>query len=193
MLIQAADVAAMPNVSVTEELSASQQSLDTLSGSEKSTGQVTHLATHLVMANTQISQQHSSVLFSAPVELSGCDELELTDNSLPLDEVLNNFELTGGVWEELAIVVSTEVTSDKQKLILLTTKDAVCQIDNVQEESCEALTPELVKPNVQTVLSVIKNYNDKWLTVALSIDGSALSEEDKLHAIRLAKNTLCGF
>ena len=81
--------------------------------------------------------------------------------------MLNNFELTGGVWEELAIAVSTEVTSDKQKLILLTTRDAVCQIDNVQEESCEALTPELVKPNVQTVLSVMKNYNDKWQTVAL--------------------------
>ncbi len=151
------------------------------------------VTTQLVMANTPVSQQHSSVLFSAPIELSGCDELEYTDNSLPLDEVLNNFELTDGVWEELASAVTTEIAPYKQKAILLTVKEAVCKIDEVKEESCDALTPEIVKNNYQTVLTTMTNYNENWQTVASAIDLSSLPEEDKLHSLRLANKTLCGF
>ncbi|SFC88368.1 hypothetical protein [Pseudoalteromonas denitrificans] len=147
----------------------------------------------LVMANSQVIKQHSSVLFSAPVELSGCDEVESTDASLPLEEVLNNFELTGGVWEELAAVVSTEVAQDKQKLLMLTIKDAVCMIDQVKMESCEALTPLFAQISYQSLLAVVIDYNETWQTVATAIDNSTLDEYDRLLSLRLAKNTLCGF
>lgn len=148
--------------------------------------------TPLVM-NSRVSKQHSSVLFSAPVELSSCDEVERTDNSLPLDEVLNNFELTGGVWEELVIKVSSEIEQDKQKLILLTIKDAVCQIDAVEEADCKALDPIIAQTHYQAVFAAVKNYNKSWHIVASAIEGSSLLEGDKLHSLRLAKNTLCGF
>ena len=193
MFIQTTNVNDILDGSTSEEASISTESSANNSEAIELTEITEQKTTHLVMANTQISKQHSSVLFSAQVELSGCDELDYTDNSLPLDEVLNNFELTGGVWEELAAVVTTEIISDKQKSILLTTKDAVCQIDSVQESSCDSLTSELVQTNYQTVLETMKNHSENWQIVALSIDSSILPDKDKLQSLRLAKNTLCGF
>lgn len=195
MFIQTTDEIDVPHGSAQEQLSEPSEI------NIKSTGQGT---THLVMANTHVSRQHSSVLFSAPVELSGCDELEFTDNSLSPDEVLNNFELTGGVWEALAVAVATkikhgiqhkieqEIEPEKQKLMLLIIKDAVCKIDKVEEESCKALTPSLVQTNYHSVLAAMINYNKNWRIVASVIDLSTLSEEDKLLSLKLAKHTLCG-
>jgi|GEM_PF-4223519 len=73
-------------------------------------------------------KQHNSLLFSASVSVSGCDELVYTDDSLALDEVLNNFELTGGVWEKLAEQALEHVPEPEQKAWLLTIKQGVCRV-----------------------------------------------------------------
>lgn len=72
-------------------------------------------------------KQHNSLLFSASVSVSGCDELVYTDDSLALDEVLNNFELTGGVWEKLVEQALEHVPEPEQKAWLLTIKQGVCR------------------------------------------------------------------
>lgn len=73
-------------------------------------------------------KQHNSLLFSASVAVSGCEELVYTDDSLALDEVLNNFELTGGVWEKLAEQALEHVPEPEQKAWLLTIKQGVCRV-----------------------------------------------------------------
>lgn len=84
-------------------------------------------------AAQSLFKQHNSLLFSAPVFLSGCDELAYTDASLPLEEVLNNFELTGGEWQKLATSALQNVPEAEQKTYLLTVKNGMCDWRNASE------------------------------------------------------------
>ncbi|NQZ10292.1 MAG: hypothetical protein HRT35_24330 [Algicola sp.] len=74
----------------------------------------------------QVAKQHSSMLFSANVSLTGCDELSLTDDSLPLDEIINNFKLTGGIWQKLMSNAIENIPPELQKKRLLAIKDSLC-------------------------------------------------------------------
>ncbi len=145
-----------------------------------------------VQASPMLAKQHSSLLFSAPVELSGCDELEYTDDSLPLDEVINNFELTGGVWEVLGMHVSDAILEERQKSILLTVKDSACQVNQVDHASCLTIAPYLLEQSYHTVSTLIAEQDDDWQKIAGAIDASDLSDEEKLLSLKLAKDTLCG-
>ena len=145
-------------------------------------------------AQSIATAQHASVLFSSPVELNGCDELEYTDNSLPLDEVVNNFELTGGVWEDLVDHVPEQTSLQDKKGLLLTTKHAVCQVEQVEEQECDSLTPEVMNSkDYESIFSTMSSLDQDWHTVASSIDTSSLHEDLKLHSLKMVKNTLCGF
>jgi hypothetical protein len=147
----------------------------------------------IAVIDSSVIKQHSSLLFSAPVELSGCDELEYTDDSLPLEEIVNNFELTGGVWETLGLHVAENVIEDRQKSILLSVKDSACQVNNVDEDSCSTIDQYLLQQSYQEVLLSIAGLNDGWKKIANSIDESELSLEEKTLSLTLVKNTLCGF
>jgi hypothetical protein len=158
------------------------------------TGSEAHVSIpQATVIDPSVMKQHSSLLFSAPVELSGCDELEYTDVSLPLDEVINNFELTGGVWEVLGLYVVENVVEARQKSILLSIKDSACQVSKVDEDSCLTIDEYLLKDSYHDVLSSIIEFNEDWKKVASAIDSSELSVEEKSLSLTLVKNTLCGF
>jgi len=148
------------------------------------------------IVNQQITNQHSSLLFSAPVELSGCDEVIYTDDSLPLDEVINNFELTGDVWEELALYVVQEVPPSLQKRILLTTKDAVCSldgVDGVEESSCAEIEATLAGSDLIDTLVTVSEYSPAWDKIVMTIDSVDLTDDEKILSLTLSHLTLCGF
>ena len=148
------------------------------------------------IVNQQITNQHSSLLFSAPVELSGCDEVIYTDDSLPLDEVINNFELTGDVWEELALYVVQEVPPSLQKRILLTTKDAVCSldgVDGVEESSCAEIEATLAGSGLIDTLVTVSEYSPAWDKIVMTIDSVDLTDDEKILSLTLSHLTLCGF
>lgn len=73
-------------------------------------------------------KQHGSLLFSAPVTVTGCDELRHTDATLALDEISNNFELTGGAWAQLGAFSQDNVRESEQKPFLLIVKNTVCEL-----------------------------------------------------------------
>jgi hypothetical protein len=149
----------------------------------------------LAMLNSHASKQHSSVLFSAPVELSGCDELEYTDSSLPLDEIFNNFELTGGVWEELSLTVSNrygDYSEQEQKSLLLLVKDAVCKVENVTDHSCADLPLTLDKISFNDAIAPIKQRGQQWHDVVSKIEQASLAQPMKLIALSLVNNVVCG-
>ncbi len=152
----------------------------------------TNTTTSNTEVNSIVAKQHSSVLFSAPVELSGCYELAYTDDTLPLDEVINNFELTGDAWEQLVIEVTDNFRTEKQMSLLLITKEAVCKVENVQESSCQSLAGEFEKSSYQDILTAMNNQSANWNMVASYIDSSGLASDEKLISLRLAKNILCG-
>ena len=156
--------------------------------------------------NPQISNQHSSVLFSAELDLSGCEELSETDASLPLDEVLNNFMLIGGPWEQLAESVSEKMHGPNQGEVLHTARNAVCTMPNEQalQSGCEALnhpdSPYSIYASVdegQVVSeysSLLSSYHEQeapWTDLAHSIDGSTLSDAQKSKALIVIKESFC--
>ena len=151
----------------------------------------------MAMTNSHANKQHSSVLFSAPVALSGCDELEHTDASLPLDEVLNNFELTGGAWNRLTGFITNDYQENQQKPLLLTVRDAVCQVEKLTNADCKLLTSTLNKSvmndtTFKATIAPVKELDAQWRTIAGEIELSALEPSLKLAALGLANILVCG-
>ncbi|WP_298774552.1 hypothetical protein [uncultured Shewanella sp.] len=118
-------------------------------------------ASSAAMAPTTFAhQQHASLLFSASVQAQACDELMSTDDSLPLDEVMNNVELTGGQWEVLATNVRQHIASEHQKALLLLVKHLVCELP-VPWRADEAMT-ETACLSLRRIQQTY--HSDLWLT-----------------------------
>jgi hypothetical protein len=142
----------------------------------------------------QIHQQHSSLLFSSPVDLSSCDELEGTDDTLPLDEVINNFELTGDMWETASLLATEQLTPAQQKGVMLATKDAICSSGKIDDGACEqmkALAQQLERSDYPSLVAQFNRLDQSWQSLSLSVDQQTLSEADKQQALFLIINTLC--
>ncbi|NQZ11923.1 MAG: hypothetical protein HRT35_32630 [Algicola sp.] len=142
----------------------------------------------------QIHQQHSSLLFSADVDLSSCDELASTDDSLPLDEIINNFELTGELWETAALLVTEQVEPGQQKAVMLATKQAICASGTINDESCPQMKPLTQQGGAlsypQLMAEFAKQGKD-WQQLAVNIEQQDLSAADKHQSLFLIINTLC--
>ncbi|MBQ4812911.1 hypothetical protein J8M20_16240 [Pseudoalteromonas luteoviolacea] len=136
---------------------------------------------------TRMTNQHSSLLFSAAVEVSGCDELLYTDETLALDEVLNNFELTGGMWAKVAENVSAAHTTNEQKHVLLATRDALC----ISQGYVEHCPDDLTWSQVSSLSSAQTKLGPNWQPVFNSISGAKITDEQKFSVLKLTHNTLC--
>lgn len=150
-------------------------------------------------ATPQIAQQHSSLLFGAEVDLSGCDELADTDSTLPLDEILNNFELTGGVWESFAIKVNERLNPAHQGAFLVAAKNSLCRAsnDNTLQDGCESFdgivnatnnTTDLIYPRLR---SQLLTQPGTWYDIATAVDRFSWSSAEKLNALAQFKEIYC--
>ncbi|KZN36530.1 hypothetical protein N480_17675 [Pseudoalteromonas luteoviolacea S2607] len=135
----------------------------------------------------RMNNQHSSLLFSAAVEVSGCDELAYTDETLALDEVLNNFELTGGVWAQLAENVSSVYTKNEQKGVLLATRDALC----MSQDSVEHCPDGVTWSQFSSLSSAQTKLGPNWQPVFDSISEAKITDEQKFSILKLTHHTLC--
>ncbi|MDK2593783.1 hypothetical protein [Pseudoalteromonas obscura] len=133
-----------------------------------------------------IANQHNSLLFSSSISVNGCDELSYTDSSLELDEIVNNFELTGGVWATVSESIVTEFEESEQKKMLLAIRYSVCAqqqdlpcIGNLQ------LTDLLTFTQVKSVLGA------PWSHIFARFDEGGLSENSKLRGVKLVHQILC--
>jgi len=150
-----------------------------------------------VIINQQVVQQHSSLLFGAEVDLSGCEELADTDTSLPLDEILNNFELTGGVWETFAIAVTEKIDTSLQSDLLFAVKVAICTEANETaiETGCDALNNSsfegLSEKDYEPLFAHYSTNSGAWPKIARSIDHYSWPNEQKSKALILIKESFC--
>lgn len=143
----------------------------------------------------QIHKQHSSLLFSAPVDLSSCDELEGTDETLALDDIIGNFELTGEMWETAALVATEQIAPAQQKAVMLATKAIICSSGEIDDAACERLKP-LVEADshsgYQLLSDAFKVEGEDWQQLLQAVELRELSEADKQQTLFLMANTLCG-
>ncbi|VAW87964.1 hypothetical protein MNBD_GAMMA17-1208 [hydrothermal vent metagenome] len=148
------------------------------------------LPTNLSEKNTQ---QHNSLLFSANVNISGCDELSDTDASLDSKEVINNFKLTGGIWQHIANQVSIEVNIKSHAPVLLATKDAMCNRQGIAITQADCGATDLLDPteSYQQVQTRLSNRAEVWKELASKINQISAPDQEKSHALILIKNTIC--
>ena len=146
------------------------------------------------LASNQIAKQHSSMLFSAEVAISGCDELEETDSTLPLDEVINNFDLTDGVWSVVAERVADELPEAQQLDVLLATKSAVCGAaeGKIDEAACTVITSVEVGDYASLKASYTE-YPPLWSQLIKSLDSSSMAGPVKYQAATLIAASLCHY
>ena len=137
-----------------------------------------------------IFKRHNNLLFGAAVDVSGCEELVHTDPSLALDEVLNNFELTGGAWESLMLSVYDSLPEAQQKPVLLLVKDAVCRIKVDEINDCGAALATLDATDA-TWLTDLSQLNQEWASVAEEIQLTDLPFEQSRIAFGHIHNMLC--
>ncbi|MCJ8273087.1 MAG: hypothetical protein MJK04_27265 [Psychrosphaera sp.] len=148
--------------------------------------------------STQIAQQHSSLLFSAAVDLSSCDELEGTDATLPLDEIINNFELTGQMWENAALLATEQLEPSRQKAVLLATKAAICASDEINDGACAqmmGLAPSQMQAGSQLdyrqLTQRFEDADEGWKQLALSVEQYNIDQPDKQQVLLMIIKTLC--
>lgn len=143
-----------------------------------------------------VFKQHNSLLFGAKVEVSGCEELVHTDASLPLEEVLNNFELTGGAWEEVMYDVYEALPEEEQKPVLLLVKDAVCLIKDDEMHACSEAKAASQQPSGESDssaawLDALAHVNTQWATIADEISLTDLPTSQSLAAFGYIHTMLC--
>lgn len=134
-----------------------------------------------------VFKQHNSLLFSAKVDVTGCDELMFTDHSLPLDEILNNFELTGGMWEDLAARVQDSVPNMQQKEMLLASKDTVCGYKEQTINNCDETGALLKQGDWRGISSV----NAQWAGRSDELSSYGLPDALSLAIMQQVHRLLC--
>jgi hypothetical protein len=144
-------------------------------------------------SSNAVVMQHSSLLFSASVDLSGCEELAFTDDSLPVDEVLNNFELTGDYWETLAMAVAEEIAPEHQLLVLLAGKDAICaspEDSASQQQDCDALSASSNIDGFSQINSVTY-HSELWRNLVSEVTAIEMHDTQKNQAVAIFRQALC--
>ncbi|MCL1123212.1 hypothetical protein [Shewanella surugensis] len=138
-----------------------------------------------------VYQQHSSLLFAANVNASACEELLLTDASLPLEEVVNNFELTGGQWEELALNILEQLPSDPQKTMLLAVKALVCDGGGFDGAACPAMQTIIMTAPLDQVLEEAKILTPNWQHIVEQLQRYDLPVALNVKALGYVQTLLC--
>ena len=143
----------------------------------------------------QVAKQHSSLLFSADVDISGCDELSDTDSSLPLNEVINNFEITGGLWQTIAIEVTGNIEQQMHRPVLLATKNAICKTSeaSVAETDCSDINQVNTNTTYSELLNSYSGRSAVWHDLAHAINGISMQGAEKSRTLLLMKDTICSF
>ncbi|KID56756.1 hypothetical protein JF50_12665 [Pseudoalteromonas luteoviolacea] len=134
-----------------------------------------------------LSSQHNSVLFSASVSVTGCEELRYTDRSLELEEVINNFTLTGDEWATLSESIVRQVEPGDQKSILLAVRDTVCG-ELGDEKPC---LDDRELANITEFDEAQHILSQAWHQTLQQLNEQRLSEVNKLHALKFVHEMVC--
>ena len=142
-------------------------------------------------ADSTANKQHSSLLFGSEVDISSCEELDGTDDTLSLDDILLNLELTDGMWLQLATLVPEKVAFEHQKSVALSTKDAICLNKPVDDDGCQLIGSVDIQDSFADAKNQFMSTERGWQNLALSIEKSDLPEPEQLQALAMMHTMIC--
>ncbi len=136
----------------------------------------------------------SSLLFGAEVNLDKCAELEGTRADFELDEVVNNFDIAGGVWRDLAESVSADVDMPHRRALLLATRDAFCAegssgMAKVADADCKQL--DKLAPDYTVHRQQFAAPGGAWQRLASTVDDLDMDEASSGAALDMLARILC--
>lgn len=144
--------------------------------------------------SASLAQTRSVVgLYSAEeIEESKCKQLaELNEeNSLPY--ILNQMDITGGIWKKLALAVEKEVAQSQQKNALLAIKDVLCAEGNVKfkDEECQGLASLADETSAEQLLLHYQNTGGIWQKLASAVK-SKVSESEQHKVLKILIRSIC--
>jgi hypothetical protein len=137
--------------------------------------------------------QHASVLFAAEVDLSACDELESTDASLPVKEIVNNFKLVGGFWANLAGAVEKDIDPKYQGKVLLATREVLCanQTKKIDDTDCAKLANLNKSSSLADIKSGFIKVGGIWKQLLDKMDNLNMNADLEKTSLLILRDCLC--
>jgi hypothetical protein len=155
------------------------------SGDEESTGGTS-------LKGSLARSSHASVLFSADVDLSSCNNLEDLDE-LPASEIVTNFDLEEGVWKEMAGLARSNLNSGDTKKFLLTVRNSICAQSSgkVDDASCAALSDYPRDVEFAAIRDGFARSPGVLSALGKAIEGADMATSDMARALWIIKTSLC--
>lgn len=85
------------------------------------------MITGFIRADSGKVIRQASVLYSGTIEVGDCDLLIYANDQIPASEVINTFQLTGGIWQKFAENLANEIPENSQANVLLALRDSFCE------------------------------------------------------------------
>lgn len=85
------------------------------------------MITGFIRADSGKVIRQASVLYSGTIEVGDCDLLVYANDQTAPSEVINTFQVAGGIWQEFSENLSKELPEKSQANVLLALRDSFCQ------------------------------------------------------------------
>ena len=131
------------------------------------------------MARSMAEARNTVGLYSAEdIGPGECEKLASLDAESSLPYILQNFEITGGIWKPMALAVEKEVAAAHQKTVLLTLRDAICAApDAFSDAQCDALQALPDDADAGQRLAGFRKIGGPWVTLADAIENNIAASE----------------
>ena len=154
-------------------------------------------------SKTQVIEQQlnkpMSALFSSPVSLEKCVNLEPpeNENNLQAEDIINNIKLNGGEsWEQFVALVQQEIpTTQDQKAVLVLARNAVCKFAPFEQwtkpkpAQCQQLS--VISNSQVTTEQIVAAYSTDSLTTIKNQLSASLAPKQQIPALKLMGGMLC--
>jgi len=101
------------------------------------------MITGFIRADSGKVIRQASVLYSGTIEVGDCDLLVYADNQTPPSEVINTYQLAGGIWQKFSENLPQELPEKTRANVLLSLRDSFCR----DGSSSDMQTDVLIKIN----------------------------------------------
>jgi len=135
-----------------------------------------------------------TLLFGAEVDLDKCDELAGPRADFDLRDVVEVFDIAGGVWKTLAISVRDNIGDPDAVPLLLATRDAFCSRDSqgiarISDQDCKQIS--IAGDDYRTRLQQFESLDGVWQRLAEGVQGLGMDDTRKNLALKILLQDLC--
>ncbi len=133
-----------------------------------------------------------TLLFGAEVDLDKCDELAGPRPDFDLQDVVDTFDIAGGVWRSLAFSVRDEIGAPRGVPLLLAARDAFCDqggqgMTRISDRDCRQLDAAGSENRAQQ----FEALGGAWQRLGVAVDGLEMDAASKAEALALLQRDLC--